>query len=108
LRCLFAYERETDRSLVLGAGLAPEWLDGAGVRVKRMPTLYGTLSYSLRRMDAHTLRWEIEGGTTAKLVLRPPLRKPLRTVSVDGRPAGIDDGSVTVPGGPAEVIFTTL
>jgi hypothetical protein len=108
LRCLFAYERETDRSLVLGAGLAPEWLDGAGVRVKRMPTLYGTLSYSLRRMDAHTLRWEIEGGTTAKLVLRPPLRKPLRTVSVDGRPAGVDDGSVTVPGGPAEVIFTTL
>jgi hypothetical protein len=25
-----------------------------------------------------------------------------------GRPAGVDDGSVTVPGGPAEVIFTTL
>jgi len=108
LRCLFAYERETDQSLVLGAGLAPEWLEGAGVQVNRMPTLYGTLSYSLRRTDAHSLRWAIGGGTATKLVLRPPLGTALRNVSIDGKPAAsFDQGSVTVLGTPAEVIFTT-
>ena len=58
VRSLFAYEREADRALVLGAGLAPEWIDGAGVRVSAMPTLYGALSYSLRRLDDGTVRCE--------------------------------------------------
>jgi hypothetical protein len=59
-------------------------------------------------MDAHSLRWTIDAGTTARLVLRPPLRASLRNVSIDGKPAaGIDQGSVTVPAAPAEVIFTT-
>jgi hypothetical protein len=108
LRCLFAYEREADRALVLGAGLAPEWIEGSGVQVNRMPTLYGTLSYSLRRMDAHSLRWAIDGGTTAKLVLRPPLGAKLRSVTIDGKPAAsFDEGSATVSGAATEIIFTT-
>jgi hypothetical protein len=108
LRCMFAYERESDRALVLGAGLASEWMDGAGVQVKRMPTLYGTLSYSLRRVDAHTLRWTIDGGTTGKLVLLPPLAGSLRSVTVDGRPAaGFDLRSVILSSTPTEVILTT-
>jgi hypothetical protein len=108
LRCLFAYERESDQSLVLAAGLAPEWIDGAGVEVKRMPTLYGDLSYSLRRIDAHTVRWTIDGGTTARLVLRPPLQAPLCGVTIDGNPVtSFDEGSVGVQSTPAVVIFTT-
>jgi hypothetical protein len=108
LRCLFAYEREADRALVLGAGLAPEWIEGSGVQVNHMPTLYGTLSYSLRRMDAHSLRWAIDGGTTAKLVLRPPLGAKLRSVTIDGKPAAsFDEGSATVSGAATEIIFTT-
>ena len=67
VRSLFAYEREADQCLVLAAGLAPEWIEGAGVRVHGMPTLYGSLSYSLRRIDPHTLRFEIGGGITGKL-----------------------------------------
>ncbi len=59
VRSLFAYERESRRSLVLAAGLSPEWLEGAGVEVKAMPTLYGALSYSLRQIDARTLRFDI-------------------------------------------------
>ena len=39
VRSLFAYEREADQALVLGAGLAAEWMEGAGVQVNGMPTL---------------------------------------------------------------------
>jgi hypothetical protein len=107
VRSLFAYERDADRSLVLAAGLASEWLDGAGVQVNRMPTPYGLLSYSLRRTDSATLRFEIGGGITAKVILRPPLAAPLRRVVVDGSAsASFDRDSVTLLHTPAEVICT--
>jgi len=108
VRSLFAYEREADQSLILAAGLAPEWIEDSGVRVQKMPTLYGSLSYSLRRIDSATLRFEIGAGIAAKTVLRPPLKGALRSVTVDGEPfAGFDGDSVTLSRTPAEVICTT-
>jgi hypothetical protein len=109
VRSLIAYEREADQSLVLAAGLAPEWIEGTGVQVNRMPTLYGALSYSLRRTDSATLRFDIGGGTTGKIILRPPLGAPLRSVVVDGSAyAGFDQDSVTLLHTPAEVICTAF
>jgi hypothetical protein len=109
LRSLFAYEREADRSLVLAAGLAPEWIEGSGVQVNRMPTLYGGLSYSLRRIDSETLRFEIGSGITAKIVLRPPPAAPWRSVTVNGSPCtSFDEDSVTILDTPAEVICTAF
>ncbi len=108
VRSLIAYEREADQCLVLAAGLAPEWIEGAGLQVQAMPTLHGSLSYSLRRIDAQTLRFKI-GRISGKLVLRPPLAAPLRRVIVNGGACTSFDGdSVTVLGTPAEVTCTTL
>jgi hypothetical protein len=84
VRSLFAYERSEERALVLAAGVSGDWVAGPGVRVNLMPTLYGNLSFSLRRLDVHTLRFEIAGGLTAKLVLRPPLTAALRRVTING------------------------
>ncbi len=109
VRSLFAYERETDRSLVLAAGLAPEWIQGAGVRVDSMPTLYGALSYSLSRIDARTLRFDIAAGVSAQLVLRPPLQAPLRSVTVNGSEwQGYERDAVSIPPGAAVVICTAF
>jgi hypothetical protein len=109
LRSLFGYEREGDESLIVAAGLAPEWLDGAGVMVDQMPTLYGKLSYSLRRIDSQTLRFQIAGGVSAKLVLRPPLAAPLRSVMVNGsRSTNFDADSATILHTPAEVICSAF
>ena len=106
VRSLFAYELEAQRSLVLAAGLSPDWLAGAGVAVKAMPTLYGDLSYSLRRIDARTLRFDIATKIDAPLVLRPPLASPLRSVLVNGTAVAPATGdSVTVANTPAEVIY---
>jgi hypothetical protein len=108
VRSLFAYECEADQSLVLAAGLAAEWIEGSGVNVDKMPTLYGSLSYSLRRVDSETLRFEIGGGITANMVLRPPLTGALRSVLVNGIAyAGFDEESVTIFQTPAEVTCIT-
>jgi len=108
VRSLIAYEREADRSLILAAGLAPEWLEGAGVRVDRMPTIYGSLSYSLRRIDAKTLRMEISSKVAATVILRPPLAAPLLGVTIDGTPSSNFDGhGVTIAHTPAIILCTT-
>ncbi|MDD2770584.1 MAG: discoidin domain-containing protein, partial [Methylococcus sp.] len=51
LRSCFAYEDDADDSLVLAAGIPAEWLYNAAnaeVGVRRLPTAYGVLDYSLR------------------------------------------------------------
>ncbi|MDP9082537.1 MAG: discoidin domain-containing protein [Pseudomonadota bacterium] len=107
LRSLFAYEREADQSLVLAAGLDPHWIEGAGVIVNRMPTAHGELSYSLLRVDSRTVRFQIDGGVTAKLLLRPPLPGPLRGVRVNGSVwSKFDEHSVTVLETPVQVVCT--
>jgi hypothetical protein len=108
VRSLFAYERESDESLIIAAGIAPEWIEGAGVRVNDMPTLYGTLGYSLHRLDAATLRFEISSAMSAKVILRPPLAAPLRAVMLNGSTCTtFDSDSVTVLRTPAEVVCST-
>ena len=69
---------------MLAAGLAEEWIEGAGVQVNRMPTVHGSLSYLLRRVGCCDS--PIAGGMNAKMVLRPPLAAPLRSVLVDDSP----------------------
>jgi F5/8 type C domain len=108
VRSLFAYEREADRTLVLAAGLAPEWIAGAGVQVISMPTFYGSLSFSVRRLDANSLHFKIASGVTAKILLRPPLPAPLCGVSIDGSAyTAFDEHSVTIASTPADVICYT-
>ena len=105
LRSMFAYEIESRRCLVLAAGLAPEWIEGAGVAVHSMPTLYGPLSYSLRREDERTLRFQIAGPSDAGLILRPPLGSALERVTVNGVPlASVESDSISLAHTPAEVI----
>jgi hypothetical protein len=72
-----------------------------------MPTLYGNLSYSLRKVGADTLRFDIGSEIRAKLILRPPLKGPLHSVTVNGSPHTLfDANSVTVLETPAQVTCT--
>jgi hypothetical protein len=73
-----------------------------------MPTLYGPLSYSMRRTGAATVSFEIGGPIPARVVLRPPLGAALRTVLVDGLEcANFDADSVTLPHTPARLVLGT-
>jgi len=48
---MLAYERESDQSLVLGAGIPASWLE-RGVRVRGLRTIYGPLDFSAKRDGA--------------------------------------------------------
>jgi hypothetical protein len=83
-RTMLVFEREAERSLVIGAGVPAEWLDGDGVTVKDLPTYYGLLSFTLRRPAVDAVTLSLAGDITADIVVRPPLAGPLRSVTVDG------------------------
>jgi hypothetical protein len=46
---LFAYERESDQSLVVGAGIPEAWLVGGGCSLQALHTRYGVIDIELER-----------------------------------------------------------
>lgn len=86
VRSLFAFE--TEQTLVLAAGVAPEWMDGDGVRVHEMPTMFGLLSYTLCKQDDGDLWCEIADGLIVPangIVIRAPMSNDFRVSSVPAR-----------------------
>jgi len=86
---LFAYEREEDDSLVIGAGVVEEWLsEDFEVGVKNLPTYYGNITYSLCLERSDTMRLNLEGDLVMPpggVVAMPPLPRPIRRVKINGR-----------------------
>jgi hypothetical protein len=111
LRAMFAYEREDDtRTLVLAAGLPWDWVaSGTGVGVKRLPTYYGVLSYTLRVQEPGRLRMHLTGDVSVpptSIILQPPLPQPLKSVTVNGKPStSFDAEHATVSEFPADVVL---
>ena len=77
------------QSLVLAAGIRPDWLDGGGVAIANLPTWYGSLSYTLRARSATTACELSLAGDLALppggIVVRSPLPRPLARVTADDR-----------------------
>jgi hypothetical protein len=84
---LFAYERESDQSLVLAAGLPYKWLsDGSPIGVENLSTYYGKLSYSLCLEDKDTACLSLTGTLAMPpggIVVKPPLPRPIRSVEIN-------------------------
>jgi F5/8 type C domain len=99
----FAYEREADGALVVGAGIPAAWVTEApGVSVRGLSTHYGPLSFTMRETGGVVrVRFELGLRTPAGgIVLRSPLDRPIRSVTVDGRRVTTDGAEVrlrTVP-----------
>jgi F5/8 type C domain len=111
VRSMCAYEREADDALVIGAGLPQAWLASpAGVTLKRLPTHYGVLHYTMRSAGSDALTVRLWGDMTmppGKIVLQPPLPQPLTAVTVNGRSVDtFTADSATVAEFPAEVVLT--
>jgi hypothetical protein len=87
VRSLFLYE--DGPTLVLGAGLRPEWVnDPAGVSIKGWPTEFGTASYSVHA-DQIGLDLELDAGLRQRpgqYVFIIPTDRPIRSIQVDGSP----------------------
>ncbi len=103
---MLAYERESDSSLVIGAGVRDEWVkEDPGVRVSNLSTEYGPLNYDMRaigRVVTVNLRSGIRmppGG----IVIYSPLDQPILSASVDGVFAPVKGQEVRVRKLPATV-----
>ncbi len=108
VRMMLAYERESDQALVLAAGVPAAWATAEqGISVKRLPTYYGVLDLSLRAEGANMVRVRVSGDLVVPpggLVVTSPLARPLRKVTVNGRPlAAHDADSAIVREFPADV-----
>jgi hypothetical protein len=106
---LFAYERERDSSLVIGAGVKASWLDHReGVSVDGLRTEYGALTWRMTR-DGGAVRVAIEPGLVIPrggIVVRAPVGFAARRAIVDGASAALSsEGDVTVRRLPAVVRF---
>jgi hypothetical protein len=92
----FAYEREADGALVVGAGIPAAWVTEApGVSVRRLSTHYGPLTFTMRAMG-DVVRVRFEPGLRVPpggIVLRSPLDRPIRSATVDGRRVEVPDGA---------------
>jgi hypothetical protein len=106
---MFAYERDADEALVLGAGIPEDWVsEGGGIAVRGLSTHYGKLDFSMRATDSRvTVR--IGSGLrmpAGGIVLRSPLGLPITRASADGRPVPVSDGrEVRLDHIPAELVL---
>jgi hypothetical protein len=104
---MLAYER-ADGALVIGAGVAPEWLAGTGVIVRGLRTRYGSLDLDMRR-QGDILRVRLAGELRppgAGLVVHAPLPPSAHgrwRAHVNGREAPVSGGDVVVYRLPAEI-----
>jgi hypothetical protein len=91
VRTALVYERGSDQTLVLGAGVPAAWLEsGAPLRVARLSTWWGPVDYELLRTESGVLRVHVGGGLTLPpggVVVAPPGADP---VGVRSLPADLE------------------
>jgi hypothetical protein len=106
---MLAFDRESDSTLVLGAGIQEAWvMDRPGVTVRRLVTPYGLLSYTVRNENGNA-RVSMQAGLAMPpggVVVHSPFARPVREMRVNGVPTPPGPtGGVVVRSLPAEVVF---
>lgn len=92
---MFAYERDSDSSLVIGAGVPANWLrEDEGIRVTGLSTHYGRLSYSMRA-TGNVVRIDIAAGLRVPpggIVIEPPANGKPTQVFLNGMSIPFESG----------------
>ena len=105
---IFAYERERDSALVVGAGIPESWArarDGVGIDSLRTP--YGLLSVN-ETARGNVVRVDVAGLTTIPrggIVVRAPFPFRAAGATVNGVKTIVADESVSVTSLPARIEF---
>jgi hypothetical protein len=105
---MFAFYREADGALVLGAGLLPEWLDGGEpVQVRGLRTYFGSVAYRVRRTGA-AVEFLFDGAPVAPpggIEVVSPLERAPRAAEADGRRVPVADGVVRLSRWPSRLVL---
>jgi hypothetical protein len=107
---MFAYERERDQALVIGAGVSEAWVREAdGVAVRDLATWFGPLTYRMRGAGAGiAITIDADGTRVPRggIVVAAPGVGPRWRATIDGRPAPVTArGEVVVTKLPARVVL---
>jgi hypothetical protein len=108
---LFAYERQADDALIIGAGLDAQWLAARnGISVRGLPTWHGLLDLKMQRDRNGSLLIELGGNLRLPrggFVLRPPTSRAISAMTVNGQPATtFSEREAVVCQYPAQVILS--
>ncbi|CAN5692639.1 discoidin domain-containing protein [soil metagenome] len=99
---MFAFERESDSSLVVGAGVKEDWVrEQPGVRVAGLSTHYGPITYDMLA-DSGGVTVNLSTGLRIPpggIVVQSPLDQPFVSATLNG---------VSNPGPGSEVIVRAL
>jgi hypothetical protein len=104
---MFAYEREEDGALVIGAGIPEAWVTSEeGVAIRDLHTYHGPVSFAMRGAGDE-VGVTIRGAPRAPAILvRSPFDRAIREALVNGEPAEVVDGrEVRVTRTPADVVL---
>jgi hypothetical protein len=104
---LFAYEREADRALVIGAGIPRSWLAGSGIAVRGLRTTYGKLGYRMRQ-EGSRVHVRIGAGMALPpggLVIRAFDAHPPGRTTINGRAARWNAGELRIRALPATIVI---
>ncbi len=89
VRTMFVYEHEKDSSLILGAGIIADWVnDPTGVSVENLPTYYGKISYSMKKI-ANKVEIEISGDVqvpAGKIIVKSPFDTAPVSIEMNSMP----------------------
>ncbi|MBN1607599.1 MAG: hypothetical protein JW940_13260, partial [Polyangiaceae bacterium] len=101
---MFVYERQSDKALVLAAGLRGEWLDGPGFAVRKLRTPYGSLNMSLRRQGSDVVV-DVDGDAKPPGGFLLPWPSPHHpdVRRADGRPLTWQNGELHFRDLPAQI-----
>lgn len=103
---MLAYEE--NGSLVIGAGVPPEWLAGeeGGIVIRDLPTHFGMLDLTMRG-EGDSVKVTIGGSVEPPkgIVLRAPVGMSIRGARIGGKAAKFSPAGLTVPRAPAVVVL---
>jgi Glucoamylase and related glycosyl hydrolases len=103
---MIAYERESDSTLVVGAGIPLEWArSSTGVTARGIRTWWGTLALTMH-MTGNVVRMTIDGvQPPGGIVVRAPFGQSARSARVNGKPTTLNAGHEVIVRAPAVVEF---
>ncbi len=106
---MFAYDRDSDRSLVVGAGISEKWLSGStGCSIRGLWTTCGKLDveWSASSDGSRVALGGDANPPPGGIIVYSPISSPIRSAIIDGQPAKlIESNRVIVRNLPVVVDF---
>ncbi|HBH47588.1 MAG TPA: hypothetical protein DDX98_03060 [Bacteroidales bacterium] len=110
IRTMFVYENEYDQSLVIASALYQDWIDTPkGMSIKKLPTYYGEISYSIKKEDKY-YRFRINGdlqlpANGIKIKNFNQKKLPVKVIVNNSEIKNYSENEISINDFPAEVLI---